>query len=99
MFVIGNLLGALAGVLDIVLTLLLAVVLVNAVLSWVRPDPNNPIVLLLERISDLVCNPIRRLIPTTVGGIDFAPFVAMLALYFIQRFLVDSLRDLAARMG
>jgi uncharacterized protein YggT (Ycf19 family) len=60
MFVIGNLLHALAVVLDIVLNTLLVVILVNAVLSWVRPDPSNPIVMFLERVSDLVCDPIRR---------------------------------------
>ncbi len=99
MFVVGNLLTAVAGVLDIVLQLLLVVILVNALLSWVRPDPNNPIVAFLERVSDLVCDPIRRLFPTAVGGLDLAPFIAMLAIYFIQQFLVGSLRDLALRMG
>ena len=59
MFVVGNLLGAVAAVLDIVLQLLMLVVLVNALLSWVRPDPTNPIVRALDRISDLVCDPIR----------------------------------------
>jgi YggT family protein len=99
MFVLGNLLNALAGVLDIVLQLLLIVVFVNALLSWVRPDPGNPIVMFLDRVSDAVCNPIRRLFPTVFGGIDFAPFIAMLAIWFVQRVLVDSLRDLAARLG
>jgi YggT family protein len=99
MFVVGNLLGAVAGVLDIVLQLLMIILIVNAVLSWVRPDPSNPIVMFLDRISDAVCNPIRRLFPTVAGGIDFAPFIAMLIIYFIQMFLVGSLRDMAIRMG
>ena len=99
MFVVGNLLGAVAGVLDIVLQLLMIILIINAVLSWVRPDPSNPIVMFLDRISDAVCNPIRRLFPTVAGGIDFAPFIAMLIIYFIQMFLVGSLRDAAIRMG
>ncbi len=99
MFVIGNLLVALATVLDIMLQLLMLVVFVNALLSWVRPDPNNPIVMTLDRISDIVCAPIRRLFPTVVSGIDFAPFIAMLALLFVKMFLVGSLRDAAIRMG
>jgi YggT family protein len=99
MFVMGNFLLALAGVLDIVLQALLIVILINAVLSWVRPDPSNPIVIFLDRVSDFVCNPIRRLIPTVLGGIDFAPFIAILAIFFIQQFLVGSLRGLAFRMG
>jgi YggT family protein len=99
MFVLGNLLTAVAGVLDILLQLLLVVILVNALLSWVRPDPNNPIVMFLERVSDLVCEPIRRLFPTNFGGLDVAPFIAMLVIYFVQQFLVGSLRDVAMRMG
>jgi YggT family protein len=99
MFVIGNLLRAIAAILDIVINGLLIVVLVNALLSWVRPDPSNPIVQFLERISDLVCAPIRRLFPTALGGIDFAPFIAMLALLFVKMFVVDSLRGLAFRIG
>lgn len=99
MFVVGNFLGAVAGVLDIVLQALLVVILVNAVLSWVRPDPANPIVMFLDRVSDFVCDPIRRLFPTAFGGMDFAPFIAMLAIWFVQQFLVGSLRGLALRMG
>jgi YggT family protein len=99
MFVVGNLLNAIATVLNIVLNLLLLIILVNALLSWVRPDPNNPIVLFLERVSDTVCNPIRRLFPTVVSGIDFAPFIAMLALYLVQMFVVKSMHDIALRMG
>ena len=99
MFVIGNLLRAIASILEIVINGLLIVVFVNALLSWVRPDPHNPIVQFLERVSDLVCAPIRRLFPTTLGGIDFAPFIAMLALYLVQMFVVKSMHDIALRMG
>ena len=99
MFVIGNLLNALAVVLDIIFNTLLIVILVNAILSWVRPDPSNPIVMFLERISDLVCDPIRRLFPTAVSGLDFAPFIAMLVIWFLRLFLVGTLRDLSIRMG
>lgn len=98
MFVIGNLLGALATVLDILLQTLLIVIFINAILSWVRPDPSNPIVMFLDRVSDLVCNPIRRLFPTTFSGIDFAPFIAMLLIIGGRQFLVGTLRDLAIRL-
>ena len=99
MFVVGNLLDALATVLNVVLQLLLLVIFINALLSWVRPDPGNPIVMFLDRVSDIVCTPIRRLFPTVVSGIDFAPFIAMLAIWFIQMFLVNTLHSLALRMG
>ena len=98
MFVLGNLLEALAAVINVVLKLLMLVIFVNALLSWVRPDPSNPIVQTLERISDLICNPIRRLFPTVISGIDVAPFLAMLALWLVQMFLVNTLRDMALRM-
>jgi YggT family protein len=100
LFVIGNLLQAIAGVLDVVIQIAVLILFVNALLSWVRPDPGNPIVMFLDRVSDALCAPIRRLFPTAVGGIDFAPFVAMLVLWFLGHvFVVTSLRELALRMG
>ena len=98
MFVVGNLLGALATVLDILLQTLLIIIVINAILSWVRPDPNHPIVMFLDRVSDVACNPIRRLFPTTVSGIDFAPFIVMLLIYGLKQFAVGTLRDLAIRL-
>ena len=99
MFVFGNLLSAIAVILGFLLQTLMIIVLVNALLSWVRPDPGNPIVMFLDRVSDLVCNPVRRLFQTTYSGIDFAPFIAMLGLWLMQLFVVNTLRDLAIRMG
>jgi YggT family protein len=99
MFVFGNLINAVAWILNVVINLLLVIIFINALLSWIRPDPNNAIVQFLDRVSDLVCNPIRRLFPTVYAGIDFAPFIAMLALYFIQMFVVRSLVGMALRMG
>jgi len=99
MFVIGNFLSAVAAILDILLSTLMFIVFINALLSWVRPDPSNPIVMFLDRVSDLVCAPFRRLFPLQFGGFDFAPLVAMLVLLFAKMFLVQTLRDLAIRMG
>jgi YggT family protein len=99
MFVVGNFLEAVARVLDIVLQGLLLVILVDAVLSWVGPGPRHPAVRLLDRISYFVCDPLRRLFPTVFGGIDFAPFIAMLVIYFVQLFVVGSLHGLAVRLG
>ncbi len=99
MFVVGNLIGAIATVLDYVLNGLWLVLLINALLSWVRPDPSNPIVRFLDTVSDAVCEPIRRLIPTVVGGLDLAPLGAMLLIMFLRQFLVGSLHELAFRVG
>ena len=99
MFLVGNLLSAVAAVIDFLAQALILVLFVNALLSWVRPDPSNPIVMFLDRISDAVCNPVRRIMPTVFGGIDFAPFVVMLVLWFgVRMFLVKSLSDLAIRL-
>ncbi len=98
MFVIGNLLTAVATVLHFLIQSLILVLFINALLSWVRPDPSNPIVMFLDRISDAVCGPIRRVLPTVYSGIDFAPFIAMLLLWFADMFLVRTLQDFAIRM-
>ncbi len=99
MFVIGNLLSALAGLIAFLAQALSLVLLVNALLSWVRPDPSNPIVMFLDRVSDAVCSPVRRFLPTVYGGIDFAPFIVMLVLWYgVHGFLVRTLSDLAIRL-
>jgi len=99
MFVLGNLINAVATVLDVVLNALGIILIVNALLSWVRPDPSNPIVRFLDQVSDAVCDPIRRLIPTVVGGLDLAPMIAILAIWFIRMFVVNSMHELAFRVG
>ena|SRR5690349_5369647 len=99
MFVLGNLVGAIATILEWGLNALWLILLINALLSWVRPDPSNPIVRFLAIVSDAVCDPIRRLFPTVIGGLDLAPLAAMLVIWFLQRFVVTSLHELAFRMG
>ncbi|HTR97825.1 MAG TPA: YggT family protein [Candidatus Acidoferrales bacterium] len=91
---IGNFFGALGVVLNLLLNGLMLVILANAVLSWFPHDRGNPIVQLLERVSDFVCGPIRRLFPTVVSGLDLAPMIAMLLLIFLQRWLVPTLSGL-----
>ena len=90
----GYFFGALAVVLNLVLNGLMLVILVNAVLSWFPHDRGNPLVMFLERVSDWVCGPIRRLFPTVVSGFDLAPMIAMLLLIFLQRWLVPTLSRL-----
>jgi len=94
MFIAANLVEALAYVLNIFLTVYLWIIIIRAVISWVNPDPWNPIVQFLYRSTEPVLQPIRRLLPIG-GGIDFSPLVAILGIYFLQRFLVASLYDLA----
>ncbi|MGK7345282.1 MAG: YggT family protein [Candidatus Nitrospinota bacterium M3_3B_026] len=90
MFVFGNFLMALGQVLNIALTIYLWVVIIRALISWVSPDPYNPIVQFLYRVTDPVMRPIQRAIPMA-GGIDFSPIVLILGIYFLQIFLVNTL--------
>lgn len=98
MFIAGNLLDALARVLDIALTAYYWIIIVRALVSWVNPDPRNPLVQFLHRATEPVLAPIRRWLPTWRWGIDFSPLVAILAVMFVQQFLVRSLGELAWRM-
>lgn len=99
MFVVGNFLSAVATVLDYVLQALWLILLINALLSWVRPDPSNPIVRFLDTVADAVCDPIRRLVPTVFGGLDLAPLGAMLLIMFLRTFVVATLHEMAMRLG
>lgn len=100
MLVFGNLLQALASVLGTVLTLYFWIVIISALLSWVNPDPYNPIVRILRNLTEPVFYRIRRWLPfTMVGGIDLSPLIVLLAIQFLQIFLVRTLAMTAMRMG
>src|SRR5438552_17225275 len=96
MFVAGNLLSAVAFVLHMLLQAYIWVVVIRALLSWVNPDPWNPIVRFLHQVTEPVLRPIRRRLP--MSGIDFSPMVVILAIYFLQWFLVRALEDAAVRL-
>jgi len=98
MFVIGNFLAAVARILDIALNLYMWMIIARAVISWVNPDPFNPIVKFLSSITDPVLYAVRRRIPLFFGGIDFSPILVILAIIFVQSFLVQSLLQLAQRL-
>jgi len=98
MIIFSNLLIAIAKVLDIVLTIFMWIVIARAVLSWVSPDPYNPIVRFIHKVTEPVMYQIRRRIPVNFGGIDFSPIIVFLAIIFLQRFVVHSLYGLAQSM-
>ena len=96
MFALGNLIISLAKVLDIVLTVMYWLVLIRALISWVNPDPFNPIVQFLHRTTEPILEPIRRFLPPM--GIDFSPIVAFLLIIFLKSFLVATLLQLGYGM-
>ena len=94
MFIFSQFIYALATILDVVLRLYVWIIIIRAIISWVNPDPYNPIVQFLYRVTEPVLRPIRRILPP-MGGIDFSPVVALLLIYFLQLWLVPVLYRLA----
>lgn len=97
MFVAGNMLEGLAHVIDWVLTLYMYVIIARALISWVNPDPWNPIVQFLERATEPVLYPIRNRLGWKMG-LDISPIIAILIIIFLQYALVRSLFEMASRM-
>ena len=95
MFLFANLLEALAAVLNLLLTVYMWVIIARAVVSWVNPDPYNPIVRFLYTSTEPVLERVRRAFPFYAGGVDFSPIIVFIAIIFLQRFVVQSLYDLA----
>jgi YggT family protein len=99
MFVLANFLIAAASVLGMLITLYTYVIIARAIISWVNPDPYNPIVRFLYNVTEPVLYRVRRTIPFAyAGGLDFSPLIVLFALYFLQIFLVRSLQDFAVTL-
>jgi|SRR3989338_5000846 len=99
MFVLANFLSAIASIIDFLLIALYWLILVRALLSWVNPDPFNPIVQFLNKVTEPILAPIRRVLPPALRfGIDISPIIAFLGIMFLRSFLVRTILDIAARM-
>jgi YggT family protein len=99
MFAVANLIEALAYILNLALTIYMWLIIARALLSWVNPDPYNPIVRFLYNVTEPVLGWIRQRVPIIFGGLDLSPLLVLLAVVFLQRFLVATLMDLARRLG
>ena len=99
MFVVSNFLIAIARLLDIGLSLYMYIIIARAIISWVNPDPYNPIVRFLNAVTEPVLYRIRRRLPLFFGGMDFSPIIVILAIIFFQSFVVQSLVQMATRLG
>lgn len=95
MFFIGNFLAAVASVLNMLLSAYMWIIIIRALVSWVNPDPYNPIVQFLRSATDPVLYRVRRWIPLNFGGIDFSPLIVIVGIVFLQSFVVQSLLDLS----
>ncbi len=98
MFIVGYFLSALATVINYALIFYMWVVIIRAVLSWVSPDPYNPIVRFIYNITEPVLYPVRRWLPFGLTGIDLSPLVVLFVIIFLRTFLVNSLMRLAATL-
>lgn len=93
--VLSTFIQAIAQILSMVINIYIWVIIISALISWVRPDPYNPIVQILYRLTEPVYAFVRRFIPTVFGGIDIAPIIILIALQFINLFFVKLLFGLA----
>jgi len=98
MFVVGNALLGVATVLDYALWFYMWIIIARALISWVNPDPWNPIVQFLDRATEPVLSPIRQRLGWRMG-VDLSPLVAIVVITFVQIAVVQSLKDLALRMN
>ncbi len=99
MFVLSNLISAIAYILDYVLVFYLYIIIARAILSWVSPDPYNPIVQFLYKVTEPVLYPIRRWTGSYSTGLDLSPIIVILIIMFLQRFLIGTLFGIAQRLG
>ncbi|MFH1057205.1 MAG: YggT family protein [Pseudomonadota bacterium] len=74
-----------------VLNIYMWIVIISAVVTWVNPDPMNPIIRALRAMTEPVYSRIRRMIPTSFGGLDLAPMIVILAILFIQQVIFPTL--------
>ncbi len=84
---INALLGSIFTIVLTVVSLYKWVIIISSLLSWVRPDPYNPIVQMLNRLTEPVYALVRKFVPTIVGGMDLAPLIIIFALIFLETFL------------
>ncbi|MDR2050722.1 MAG: YggT family protein [Deltaproteobacteria bacterium] len=97
MILLSNVLSAFVFILSSVIKIYTWIIIIAALISWVRPDPYNPVVRVLRALTEPVQYRVRRRLPFVyAGGIDFSPLVIILLLQFIDIALVGSLAEFAA---
>lgn len=97
MFILANFLNALAYILELCINIYMYIIIASAIISWVNPDPYNPVVRFLHRATDPVLNRVRRILPN-IGGLDLSPIIVILFIIFLQKFVVNSIFELVSRM-
>ena len=98
MFALGYFFMAIAKLLDYVLIIFMWIVIARAILSWVSPDPFNPIVRFIHNVTEPVLYPIRTKLPLSFGGLDLSPIVIFLGIIFLRTFFVSTLMRMSAAL-
>ncbi|MBF0486151.1 MAG: YggT family protein [Candidatus Omnitrophica bacterium] len=96
MFVLSNFFFAISKAVGYFLDVYSMIIVVRALISWVNPDPFNPIVQFLERVTEPVLAPIRRFLPPM--GIDVSPIIVFLIIVFLKAFLVPTIFEIGLSM-
>ena len=99
MFVAGYFVTAIANLVNLILLAYMWIIIARAILSWVNPDPYNPIVRFLFRVTEPVLRPVRDRLPTFQMGLDLSPMVVLLVVYFLKEFIVPMLYRIATEIG
>ncbi len=94
MYMLANFLNALAQLVSFALTAYIWIVIARALISWVNPDPYNPVVRFLRQVTEPLLYRIRRVVPP-LGGLDLSPMILILIIYFLLNFLVPTLQQFA----
>ncbi|MEW6457169.1 MAG: YggT family protein [Acidobacteriota bacterium] len=99
MIFLANLLKSIAQLIHMSLNLYMWIIIIRALISWVSPDPRNPVVIILVRLTEPVLRPIRRYVPPwRMGGIDISPLIAILIIIFIDNFLLETLIEYSIKL-
>jgi len=98
MMVFSTLIEAVAQLLHMVISIYIWVIIIAALISWVKPDPYNPIIQTLYRLTEPAYAVVRKYIPTAIGGIDLAPIIIILGLQFFDLFIVKILFQMASNI-
>ena len=99
MFVAGYFVGAVANLVNLVLVAYMWIIIARAILSWVSPDPYNPLMRFLYRVTEPVLRPVRDRLPAFQMGLDLSPMVVLLGIYFLKEFVVPVLYRIATEIG
>ena len=91
----GNLITAVVTIIDYLLTFYMYIIIGRAIISWVSPNPNNPIVNFLYVATEPVLSYVRKIIPPIGGSVDISPILVLVAIVFIKQILIQSLHQLA----